>query len=310
VVTQVESSTLGDGVVTVFTATSTFTPSPTVVFESTTIASSSSKSSNIGPIAGGAAGGFLLLLGVVAMTWFILKKCRKPSTVREEEDVVFPYPVTRDRDQTRRLDLNKESRPYEYGHVGRSTQMTAPGSSPAHSPAQSDGRPDSATDLIGASTPGLTPMASASGNIATIHGTLGDVRRQSLHNSTTLPLGAAPPDHYSYSAGSISGASASTAPAPSNVRPLQVINSPPMPLSGSSSGVVPSSHSIPHEQSAWPEKTHARGLSSSTLSSDAQFQGRDGPSGSGPGVVLQGTTSPVPGPIPEEPTDAPPAYVA
>jgi hypothetical protein len=43
-----------------------------VVFETTTIATISSKSSNIGPIAGGAAGGFLLLLGVVAMTWFIL----------------------------------------------------------------------------------------------------------------------------------------------------------------------------------------------------------------------------------------------
>lgn len=71
-ITQVESSTLGNGAVTVFTTSSTFTPSPTVVFETTTIATISSKSSNIGPIAGGAAGGFLLLLGVVAMTWFIL----------------------------------------------------------------------------------------------------------------------------------------------------------------------------------------------------------------------------------------------
>lgn len=217
---------------------------------------------------------------------------------------MFPYPVTRDRDQTRRLDLNKESRPYEHGLVGRSTQMTAPGSSPA----QSDGRPDSATDLIGASTTGLTPMTSASGNIATIHGALGEVRRQSL------PVGAAPPEHYSYSAGSISGTSSSTAPAPSNLRPLQVINSPPIPLSGSSSGGVPGSHSIPFavpEQSAWPEKSHARGLSSSTLSSDTQFQGRDGrPSGSGSGGVLEGTSSAAPGPIPEEPIDAPPAYVA
>jgi hypothetical protein len=231
------------------------------------------------------------------------KKCRKPDTVREEEDVVFPYPVTRDRDQSRRLDLNKESRPYGHGLVGRPTQMTAPGSSLA----QSDGRPDSATDLIGASTTGLTPMASASGNIASIHGAL-SVGRQSSYNSTPLPLGAAPPDHYSHSAGSISGASSTTAP-----RPLQVINSPPRPLSGSSSGsgAVPGSHSIPFavpEQSAWPEKSHARGPSSSTLSSDTQFQGR--PSGSGPGGVLEGTSSAAPGPIPEEPTDAPPAYVA
>jgi hypothetical protein len=72
VITQVESSTLGNGVVTVFTSSSTFTPSPTAVFQTTTIAPTSNKSSsNIGPIAGGAAGGFLLLLGVVFLTWFI-----------------------------------------------------------------------------------------------------------------------------------------------------------------------------------------------------------------------------------------------
>lgn len=220
------------------------------------------------------------------------KKCRRPQAAREEdrEDVVFPYPVTRDRDQNRRLDLNKESRPYEYGHVGRPTSVPGSSPSPSH-----DGRPDSATALIGAS--GLTPMASASGNIATIHSTLGEVGRQPSHNSS-LPLGAAAPDHYSHSAGSISGASLNTAPLAS--QPLHVINSsPPMP--------VP----LTAHESTWPEKTPNRSSSGAVLSNDDQLQGLAGrPSGSGAGGVPEGTPSARPGPTAGDPTDAPPAYVA
>jgi hypothetical protein len=225
---------------------------------------------------------------------------------------VFPYPVTRDRDQGRRLDLTKESRPYEYGLVGRSTQMTGPGSSSA--PQSHDGRPDSATALIGSSAIGLTPMASASGNFATMHGTqtgVGEVGRHSSHHSTTLPAGAALPDRYSYSGGSVS-ASSSIPAAPSNRRTLQVVNSPSSPpLSGPSFGAMAASGSPPavyepEKQSVLSEKTHARGPSSSSgviLSNDG------GPSGSGPGGVPEITPSPEPERITEEPMDAPPAYV-
>lgn len=211
---------------------------------------------------------------------------------------MFPYPVTRDRDQNRRLDLTKESRPYQYGLVGHA----APGSSPSPS---HDGRPDSATGLIGASGVGLTPMASASGNIATIHGTLG----------AALPVGAAPPDRYSHSGGSVSGASSSTAPLASNQRaPLQVINSPSppgSPQSGFSPGAVPGPIPLAAHES-WSEKAHVRGPSLSSagaLSNDGQFQG---PSGSGRGEAPEGTPAARPESIPitGDPTDAPPAYVA
>ncbi len=223
---------------------------------------------------------------------------------------MFPYPVTRDRD-TRQLDLTRESRAYEYGHVGRSSQMAAPGSSP---PQSHDGRPESSAGLIGASSVGLTPMASASGPLATMYGAqtrIGDVGRQASQNSHLLPAGAAPPDHISHSAGSVS-ASSSAGPTSPNRRPLQVMNSPPSPipqLPVSSSGAVPGSTSPPlavyepEKQSAWPGRTHARGASSTSgamFSNDSHFQGRDdGPSGSGPVV---------PEPIHGEPLDAPPAY--
>jgi len=159
-------------------------------------------------------------------------------------------------------------------------------------------------------------MASASGNIITMEGAqnrVGEVGRQASRNST-LPLGAAPPDRYSYSGGSVSASSSAT-PAPSNRRPLQVINPPMSAVSGSSSGTVPASSFIPlpvHElemQPAWPEKNHARGTSSSSndiLSNDGQFQGRDGGGPSGSGGVPERTPEPLTG----EPTDAPPAYVA
>lgn len=218
---------------------------------------------------------------------------------------MFPYPVTRDRDH-RQLDLNKESRPYSYGHVGRPSSVPGSSPSPSH-----DGRPDSATALIGAS--GLTPMTSASGNIATIHGTLGEVGRQPSYNST-LPLGAAPPEHYSHSAGSVSGASSNGAPPAS--RPLLVTNSSSPPLSSSSFGAVPGPVPLTAHESTWSEKNRDRDLLSSSgaiLSNDDQSQGPDGrpsASGSGPGGVLQGTSSARPGPTTGDPIDAPPAYVA
>src|SRR5712675_3676829 len=155
------------------------------------------------------------------------KKCRRPNTEREEEEVAFPFPVTRDRDQTRRLDLAKESRPYEYGIVGRSVPTS-------HSPAASqsltsDGWRDSVAPLIGASSNGLTPMAGSGYN----GGQAGvDVGRQRSQSSAhQLPPGAAAPvsspslDHYSQSgsgggggggggagAGSVSGSSVSAGP--------------------------------------------------------------------------------------------------
>lgn len=314
-VTALQTSTLQNGYTTVYTITSTSTPPVSTITSTPALPSPTSKSSSsIGPIAGGAAGGFVLLISVVALTWLIWKNCRKPSPVREEEDVVFPYPVTRDRDQGRRLDLAKETRPYEYDR--RSTQIGAPG---RLSTQTNDGRPDSSAPLIGMSGAGLTPMASAPGPPTTIYGSQNSERGAS-QNSHRLPPGAAPGviprDHYSHSGGSVS-ASSSVGPTSPNRRPLHVINSPPSPmptLPGPSFGAVPGSSSTPfagHEperQSAWPEKSHIRGASSSSrdiLSNDgqSQSQGRD-PRAS---VV----SAPVePEAITGEPTDAPPAYVA
>ena len=203
------------------------------------------------------------------------KKCRKPDTDnREDEDIVFPYPVTRDRDETRRLDLAKESRPYEYGLVGRSMPTTSSGGSPSMIYDSGDGRRDSITALIGA-TGGLTPTMS--GTVASIPGaqTRGsEVGRQGSHSSThhQLPPGAAPPLRHSPSvtgSGSVSGSS--TAPGPSNRRPLQVINPPLSPISpasirtGFSPDDVPSSGSVsmePEKQSVRSEKKSAHAFSS------------------------------------------------
>jgi hypothetical protein len=111
---------------------------------------SQSQTSDIAPILGGTLGGFFSLIGVVAITWFIRciyatrsrtkshtyifvfarKKCRKSNAAVDERDIVIPFPVTRGRNQSRQLDLANESRPSESGFLGRSTQMTGPGSPP------------------------------------------------------------------------------------------------------------------------------------------------------------------------------------
>jgi len=287
-VTTLQTLTLGNGATAVLTITTTSTP-PVSTITSTALPGPTSKSSsNIAPIAGGVAGGFIFLVAVVALTWLIWKKCRNPSGIKEEEDVVFPYPVTRDRDQDRRLDLSKETRPYEYGLVGG-----APGRLPAQS---LEGRPDSSAPLIGRSSIGFSPMASASGPLAT---------RQPSQDLHRLPPGAAP----SHSARSVS-ASSSVGPSSPNRRPLHVTNSPPslMPmLPGPSSGAAPGSSSTPlagyepEQQSTLPEKTHTRGASSSSgviLSNDGQSQGRD-----------RRASVAAPAPVQSGP-DAPPAYVA
>jgi hypothetical protein len=119
----------------------------------------------------------------------------------EEEDLLFPFPVIRDRDRAHRLDLAHEPRPYVYGLVGSTTAdiVTTPRNSTSHSRTASDGRRDSTTALIGTSSPGLaTPVASAStGNVAAAHGAQvrnGEVERQTPQSSTSqLPPGAAPP---------------------------------------------------------------------------------------------------------------------
>ena len=226
---------------------------------------------------------------------------------------MLPHPMTQDQYQNRQSDLIEESRLYEYGRVGRQMQ-TDPGSSPSLS---HDGRPDLVTALISASTVGLAPMESASGNIVTVHSALGEVGRRASHNST-LPRGTVPPNRLSYSGGSVSGASSSVAP-PSNWQPLHAINSPGSllsmsSLSNSSSGAAPSSSSscVADNESAWSEKYPARGPSSlagAVLSNVGQFQ-----SGSGPGEVFEEMTSSaepgLAGPITGESPDASPAFVA
>ena len=206
--------------------------------------------------------------------------------------------MTRDRERTRRLDLSHESRPYEYGIVGRSTPDAMTGS-PA--PVSHDGRRDSATALIGTSSMGSIPMASA----PSIQGRGGDVGRQSSRSSNLLlPPGAAPPrDYHSSDGGSASGSS--TTPGPSGRRPLQVVN-PPLSPRSMQSGAVPGSSMVapePERPSAWSEKQSAQVLPSS--------RGPDPrPSVSGSGGVPENKPFAQPEPTTPEPTEAPPAYVA
>jgi len=276
------------------------------------------------PIAGGAAGGFVVLIIIVATIWYTLKKCRRPNTEREEEEVAFPFPVTRDRDQTRRLDLAKESRPYEYGVVGRSAPVS-------HSPSASqsltnDGRRDSVAPLIGPSSNGLTPMASS--GFLPSNGGQADVGRQRSQNSAHhLPPGAAAPlptlDQFSQSGsggggggggGSVSGSSVSAGP--SGRRTLQVINPrlSPTPTFGFSPEAVPGSSSVPM---AAPESEKQRfenaDFSSSSgpvivHSDGGRVQPHDHrPSGSGSSAAPQ--SNPSAQPATPEPTEAPPAYM-
>ncbi|KAH9048565.1 hypothetical protein EDB84DRAFT_201810 [Lactarius hengduanensis] len=172
VVTEEASSTLGNGVVTVITVISTSTPPPSVVALSTSIVATPSQSQGskssiaIAPIVGGAVGGFSFLVIVVVAVWLLLRKCCGPSESDVDDEIVFPYPVTRDRDHAQDLDLSHEPKPYVYGLVGGSTRgaaVMAPQSSPSDSRA-SDGRPDSATALIGPSS-GFASMAMATGAI-------------------------------------------------------------------------------------------------------------------------------------------------
>lgn len=235
---------------------------------------------------------------------------------------MFPFPVTRDRDSTRRLDLNHESRPsYQFGSVGRSTPdggMTASGSAPAlvsRPRASGDVRRDSAAALIGApsGTPGYGAQARG-----------GDVGRQPSHSSNyQLPPGAAPPQEYYTPSrtGSDSVSASSVAPGSSNRRPLQVMNAPLPPMSvrsSMSSGVVPNPGTVPlalpeHErQSAWVEKRSVQDLSAPSggvqvASGSHPIQGHDyRPSTSGLEAVPEPYAHPEP--IAPEPTDAPPAY--
>ncbi|KAH9966548.1 hypothetical protein BC827DRAFT_674801 [Russula dissimulans] len=292
-------------------------------------ASPSKSSSNIGPIAGGAAGGFVFLIVVVATIWYILKKCRKPNTEREEEEVAFPFPVTRDRDQTRRLDLAKESRPYEYGVVGRSVPISHSPPMASHTlTSASDGRRDSATPLIGTSSGALTPMPSS--GLMTSNGAQTDVGRQRSQSSThhQLPPGAAAPvaslDHYSQSGsggggggggGSVSGSSISAGP--SGRRALQVVNPrlSPTPTFGFSPEIVPGSSSVPMAAPGSEKQRFevaAQDLSSSSgpvivHSDGGRVQPHDHrPSVSSSGGVPQSNPSALP--ATPEPTEAPPAY--
>lgn len=341
VITTTQASTLGNGAITVITITTTSTPSPDVIVYSTSVPaapSQSSKSSNIVPIAAGAVGGFIILIGAVAALWFILcvrvfgsqaklltwilssKRCRKPNArANDEDEVVFPYPVIRDQ---QRVDL---SRGYEYGHVGRPTSTIGPGGSPGmvnHS-YTGDGRRDSATALIG---PGLTPMASNSGTLASIPGIQqvrgGDVGRQSSRGSAhQLPPGAAPPTDHSVTGRSSVSGSSTTSPGPSNRRPLQVMNTSLSPIQSSfSPGDMPNSGFGPMAapESAWPEKQDVPSSSSGPpmVHSDGGHIQSSGhrPSVSGSGSVLlperKPSTQPEPSSSNVEPNEPPPAYVA
>lgn len=242
------------------------------------------------------------MIGVVVAIWFILRKCRR-SSEDDEDDVVFPYPVTRDRGHAQQLDLSHEPRPYLYGLVGRPTDEVAamaPQSSTSHSGA-SDGRPDSAASLIGGpSVLTSMSMAGAGGILSSIPGAPskgGEVGRQTSHSSAGhLPPGAGPPATYLDSSNSGSGS------IPGSSRyPLQVDN-----FNGSSKAPVVVSEGGSH--SARVEKKSAP---APLPEDDIIIHMDDGrlpvPSH---GLLASGpeTKNSV---QPEEPnSDAPPAYVA
>ncbi|KAI9508457.1 hypothetical protein F5148DRAFT_1355272 [Russula earlei] len=327
VVTSQQTTTI-NGAVTVITITSTSIPPATVVYLTTIVSSvsqtptSRSSSSSIGPIAGGAGGGFLAVVVVVITIWYMLKKCRKPNADREEDDNVFPYPVTRDRDHTRRLDLSKETRPYEYGLVGRSTPAShsrsgsEPGMISQSRTGTSNGRPDSVAALIGPSIGGgFLPREAVSGGDVQV------VRQPSHHLNHPLPPGAAPPQSQSGGGGSsVSGSSAT--PGPSNRR-LQVVNPALSPASmlaaGYPSGAASGSSSVPLAV-AEPERQKNPAQDDFMLSSSGPLivhtdggrlhssDHRPSASASGPESVPESTPAAQPARAAPEPTDAPPAY--
>ncbi len=174
------------------------------------------------------------------------RKCRGSSEDDGDDDIVFPYPVTRDRGHAQHLDLSHEPKPYMYGHVGGSTHdaaVMAPRSSPSHSRA-SDGRPDSATALIGPSS-GFASMALATGAgglLSSVPGAQsrgGEVGRQASHSSTGhLPPGAAAPATYL-------GSSSGSGSTPGSSRyPPQAVNPPSSILSSFPVEKVDSSNSF------------------------------------------------------------------
>jgi hypothetical protein len=245
---------------------------------------------------------------------------------------VFPYPVTRDRDRTRRLDLTHEPKPYVYGLVGSTAAdvvVTTPRNSPpptSHSRTTSDARPDSVIALIGPSSPGLTTtVASAPSTVGSVYSARargGEVGRQTSHSSVSQwPRGAAPPmDYY----GPSSSGSASSATPASSWLPLQPIKPSVAPApTRFIRGAVPSSNSAkappavpepePERQLGRPEKKPTRDLSSSGrdvfLHTDwGRIQAPDpSPSASGSG---RSKHPPQPRVTTPDMNDAPPAYVA
>ena len=167
---------------------------------------------NYALIGTGIVAGLFLLIGVVALIWFLRcvyvtrswtkshiyilsrKNYRKSYALVDERDVVFPYP------QSRQLDLTNESRPYESGLLGRSTRRTGSWSSvESH-----DGGLDSPPTAL------LTPTTSASGSLGTMYGAptrVGEVGRQVSPFSDPLSSDAASPDSYYSPSDSLSSGS-------------------------------------------------------------------------------------------------------
>lgn len=253
---------------------------------------------------------------MVVAIWFILRKCRGSSEDDGEDDIVFPYPVSRNRDHAQHLDLTHEPKPYVYGLVGHSTHdaaAMAPRSS-SHSRA-SDGRPDSATALIGASS-GLTSMTVATGGggfLSSIPGAQyrgGEVGRQASHGPIShLPLGAAAPATHL-------GSSSGSGPTPGSSRyPLQVVNPVPSSFPAEMVGGSNSSTKVPlvvsdgGRQSAGVEKKSAPDPPSPEGDIIIHTDGGRLPV-SDHGLLASGSGSTTSAQPEVSNSDAPPAYVA
>lgn len=228
------------------------------------------------------------------------RRCRR-SSEDDEDDIVFPYPVTRDRDHAQQLDLSHEPRPYSYGVVGRPTDDVAamPRQSSTSYSGASDGRPDSATSLISGPS-GLISMsmAGAGGILSSNPGAPskgGEVGRQTSYSSNGhLPPGAAAPATY---LGSSSSGSDSI---PGSSRyPLQVANPPSIRSMVVSDG---GSHSARAEKKSAPAPLPEEDILIHTDGGRLPVSNH--------GLLASGSETKVPAQPIVSNSDAPPAYVA
>ncbi|KAJ7080390.1 hypothetical protein B0H15DRAFT_856980 [Mycena belliarum] len=222
VVTSSSATTLANGQVSVVLGTITSTQPASVVFVPTNAPGSvqksndgSSASSNVGPIVGGVLGGFFLLLGIVLIVWFIMKRRRRWDDIFDKEDADIADSTAPWRRPTKRFSLDTdiavEPKPYQYGLVGQSRSPTMGMSPPSSPPTQPTpgSRQHTLTPLLlptTVSAPGTSPMSFSSRP-----STAGSMRP--LRDAASTGSASPPSLHHNYTTSSGSSSSVHVAPA-------------------------------------------------------------------------------------------------